>query len=67
MKHMLLITFIFITISSVQAQENKVEFSTFQLSDTVYMLKGAGGNVGISTGTDGLYIIDDQIKPVTSQ
>jgi len=52
---------------NVSAQENKVEFSTFQLSDTIYMLRGRGGNVGISSGEDGLYIIDDQVQPVTSQ
>jgi glyoxylase-like metal-dependent hydrolase (beta-lactamase superfamily II) len=55
------------TSGSVSAQENKVEFSTFQLSDTIYMLRGRGGNVGISSGEDGLYIIDDQVQPVTSQ
>jgi len=64
----LLLTAIFLSsINSVQAQDKKVEFETFQLSDTVYMLKGRGGNVGISTGEDGLYIIDDQVKPVTTQ
>ena len=31
------------------------------------MLKGRGGNVGISTGEDGLYIIDDQLRPITDQ
>ena len=31
------------------------------------MLKGAGGNVGISAGEDGLYIIDDQVSPITEQ
>ena len=31
------------------------------------MLKGRGGNVGISTGEDGLYIIDDQVRPITTQ
>jgi len=67
MKRLLLITTLLATIGSVSAQDNKVEFTRFQLSDSVYMLKGAGGNVGISTGVDGLYIIDDQIKPVTSQ
>jgi len=55
------------TISSATAQDKKVEFETFQLSETVYMLKGRGGNVGISTGEDGLFIIDDQVKPVTEQ
>jgi glyoxylase-like metal-dependent hydrolase (beta-lactamase superfamily II) len=28
---------------------------------------GRGGNVGISTGEDGLYIIDDQVRPVTKE
>jgi len=67
MKHLLLIAVIFATISGATAQEKKVDFETFQLSDTVYMLKGAGGNVGISTGEDGLYIIDDQVSPITEQ
>jgi len=52
---------------AAQAQDKKTEFSTTQLSDTVYMLTGRGGNVGISAGADGVYIIDDQIRPVTSQ
>ena len=67
MRLMLLIPVFFVTISSIQAQEKQVEFTTTQLSDTVYMLKGRGGNVGVSAGEDGLYIIDDQIQPITSQ
>ena len=67
MKSLLLIAILFASINSLSAQDKPVEFTTFQLSDTVYMLKGRGGNVGVSTGEDGLYIIDDQIRPVTSQ
>jgi cyclase len=66
MKSLLLIAILFASINSLSAQNKPVELTTFQLSDTVYMLKGRGGNVGISTGKDGLYIIDDQIRPVTS-
>lgn len=62
---LLLFLTLFIAASSTTAQNTKVEFSTFQLSDTVYMLMGAGGNVGISSGTDGLYIIDDKVKQAT--
>ena len=51
--------------SAANAQDKKVEFESFQLSDTVYMLTGSGGNVGVSSGADGLYIIDDQVKQVT--
>ena len=67
MRALLLIAILFATISSTPAEEKKVEFKTFQLSDTVYMLMGRGGNVGISTGEDGLYIIDDQVRPVTRE
>ncbi|MGB5488431.1 MAG: MBL fold metallo-hydrolase [Lysobacterales bacterium] len=67
MKHLLFIAILFASINSLSAQDKPVEFTTFQLSDTVYMLKGRGGNVGISTGEDGLYIIDDQVRPVTTQ
>lgn len=67
MRALLLAAIFFATISSAPAQEKKVEFTTIQLSDTVYMLMGSGGNVGISTGEDGLYIIDDQVRPVTAQ
>jgi cyclase len=67
MRALLLVAVLFASIASTSAQEKVVEFTTFQLSDTVYMLKGRGGNVGVSTGEDGLYIIDDQIRPVTAQ
>jgi len=67
MRALLLIAILLTSINSSTAQDKKVEFETFQLSDTVYMLKGRGGNVGISTGEDGLYIIDDQVRPITSQ
>jgi len=65
MKPLLLMALLIAATNTASAQESKVEFTTFQLSDTVYMLRGRGGNVGISTGKDGLYIIDDQVKQVT--
>jgi alkyl sulfatase BDS1-like metallo-beta-lactamase superfamily hydrolase len=67
MRFLLSVVLLLATISSSTAQNKKVEFTTFQLSDTIYMLRGSGGNVGISTGEDGLYIIDDQVSPVTPQ
>ncbi len=67
MRFILLFALLFITQGSTWAQGKKVEFSTFQLSETVYMLRGRGGNVAISAGEDGLYIIDDQVRPVTNE
>jgi cyclase len=38
----------------------KVVIKVQQVAGTVYMLKGAGGNIGVSIGDDGIVIIDDQ-------
>jgi cyclase len=55
------------TSSSTPAQEQKVEYIPTTLSDTLTMLKGRGGNIAISAGEDGVYIIDDQVQPLTDQ
>ena len=31
------------------------------------MIKGRGGNIAVSSGEDGVFIIDDQLKPLTDQ
>ena len=31
----------------------------------IYMLVGQGGNIGVSTGADGSFLIDDQYAPMT--
>lgn len=49
------------------AQDEPVEYMTTQLSDTVTMVKGRGGNIAVSAGADGVFIIDDQLKPLTDQ
>ncbi|GMR15138.1 MAG: MBL fold metallo-hydrolase [Gammaproteobacteria bacterium] len=67
MKPLLFLAVLLFTLGRAEAQEKKLEFSTTQLSGTVYMLTGRGGNVAISAGEDGVYIIDDQIRPVTTQ
>ena len=37
---------------------------TIPVASSVYMLVGAGGNIGVSAGDDGLLIVDDQFKPL---
>ncbi|MBN4046917.1 MBL fold metallo-hydrolase [bacterium AH-315-P13] len=36
-----------------------------KLSDNVYMLVGYGGNIGVSVGEDGVFVIDDQFATLT--
>ena len=43
----------------------KVEIKATRLGDTVYMLTGAGGNLGLSVGEDAVFLIDDQFAPLT--
>ena len=49
------------------AQEQEVEYVPTTLSPTVTMIKGRGGNVAVSSGEDGVFVIDDQLKPLTDQ
>lgn len=52
---------------TVTAQQQEVEYIPTTLSPTVTMIKGRGGNVAVSSGEDGVFIIDDQLKPLTDQ
>ena len=49
--------------ASALAQDQPA-FTTTPLSPTVSMITGSGGNVAVSAGADGVYVIDDQVKPV---
>lgn len=45
----------------------QVEVKALPVSDNVYMLTGAGGNIGASVGADGTLIIDDQFAPLAER
>jgi len=46
---------------------DEVTIKTTKLSDHVYMLVGQGGNIGVSVGDDGVFIIDDQFARLSSK
>ena len=48
-----------------QAPFANVEIQTIQVDEGLYMLMGYGGNIGISSGEDGIFMIDDQFAPLT--
>jgi glyoxylase-like metal-dependent hydrolase (beta-lactamase superfamily II) len=52
-------------VVAAQTDFSKVEIRTTKLSDTLYMLAGAGGNIGLSVGEDAVFLIDDQYAPLT--
>ena len=51
-----------------QAQQDdlsKVTITTRKVAEGVYALEGAGGNIGVSVGADGVMVIDDQFAELT--
>jgi glyoxylase-like metal-dependent hydrolase (beta-lactamase superfamily II) len=46
---------------------SKVDIRSEQLASGVYMLTGAGGNIGLSVGEDAPFIVDDQFAPLTDK
>ncbi|MGA9772891.1 MAG: MBL fold metallo-hydrolase [Blastocatellia bacterium] len=53
--------------SLAQGDLSKVEIKSTQVSGNVYMLEGAGGNIGVSVGNDGILIVDDQFAPLADK
>lgn len=50
-----------------QQDFSKVEIQAHKLSETTYMLTGAGGNIGLSVGEDAVFVIDDQFAPLAAK
>lgn len=50
-----------------QGDVSQVTIKTHKLAGNVYMLEGAGGNIGVTAGPDGLLIIDDQFAPLAEK
>jgi glyoxylase-like metal-dependent hydrolase (beta-lactamase superfamily II) len=44
-----------------------VEIKTTPVAGKVYMLEGRGGNIGVSVGSDGILIVDDQFAPLADK
>ena len=63
----LMVAAIALSSSAAQAQPDPatVTIKVTPLGTGVYMLEGAGGNIGISVGNDDVFMIDDQYAPLT--
>ncbi len=51
----------------LSAQTESVQIEATRITDKLYMLAGRGGNIGLSIGSDGIFLIDDQYAPLTEQ
>lgn len=54
---------------AIQAQQDfsNVEIKAIHVAKNIYMLQGAGGNIGVSVGPDGILIVDDQFAPLAGK
>ena len=46
---------------------SKVEIKATAVAGNIHMLEGSGGNIGVSTGPDGVLIVDDQFAPLAEK
>jgi glyoxylase-like metal-dependent hydrolase (beta-lactamase superfamily II) len=53
--------------AAAASQQNfdTVQVRTQKVADGVYMLIGAGGNIGLAIGDDAVFVVDDQYAPLT--
>jgi glyoxylase-like metal-dependent hydrolase (beta-lactamase superfamily II) len=61
--HLLLLA----TPVGAQQEFQDVQIQTVPVADGVYMLMGRGGNIGLSVGSDGAFVVDDQYAPLTEK
>jgi len=64
---LLTISLLFAISAHAQTDFSKVEIKATKVAGNVYMLEGAGGNIGVSVGDDGLLIVDDQFAPLADK
>jgi glyoxylase-like metal-dependent hydrolase (beta-lactamase superfamily II) len=50
---------------AAQVNYDTVQVRVIPVSGNVYMLQGAGGNIGLAAGDDAVFVIDDQFAPLT--
>jgi cyclase len=56
----------FIQLSYAQNFDS-VEIKTTKITEKIFMLEGAGGNIGVLVGKDGIVLIDDQFAPLSEK
>lgn len=68
---LLALGFVIAALSTFQVKSTddfkNVDIKTVKVKDGIYMLLGRGGNIGVSVGDDGVFLIDDQFAPLTEK
>jgi glyoxylase-like metal-dependent hydrolase (beta-lactamase superfamily II) len=54
-------------VATAAAQDTPPPIEAVQVAPGVHVLYGQGGNIGVSTGSDGMFLIDDQYANLTDK
>src|SRR5437867_11395738 len=65
--NVLAISCVCVFVSGQDQDFSKVQMKVSKVAGNVYMLEGAGGNIGASVGEDGVVIVDDQFAPLAEK
>ena len=66
-KTLVLAALLFALPAAAQQDWSKVEIKAEKVADGLWMLTGAGGNIGVSAGPDGVFLVDDQYAPLSDK
>ena len=53
--------------ATVAHAQDEVTVTTTRVADGLYMLQGQGGNIGLFTGEETTFLVDDQFAPLTAK
>jgi cyclase len=68
MRNLFIVIVLFASSSAVTAQNfDSVIIKTTKVAGSVFMLEGAGGNIGVLIGNDGVILVDDQFAPLSEK
>lgn len=56
-----------LALTHAQQDFSNVEIKAIHVAKNIHMLQGAGGNIGVSVGSDGILIVDDQFAPLAGK
>lgn len=61
---------VLLAVALARPASGQINFDTVQVraiavAGNVYMLQGAGGNIGLAVGDDAVFVVDDQYAPLT--
>lgn len=64
---LVLLLLVAVPVNAQQPDYSQVQIKATKVAGNVYMLEGAGGNIGVSVGADGILIVDDQFAPLADK